>query len=97
MSMSRPVPPSACQESRYQAEAQLGGATSLFRTARPHADGTRTADPEFRAEVQKFLDGLVSTTCRDGQLVVAHAGMKAEMQDAGRPRCGLRSFRLNDR
>ena len=40
--------------------------------------------PEFRADVQKFLDGLVSHYVFDGgQLVVAHAGMKAEMQGRG--------------
>ena len=45
--------------------------------------------PEFRAEVQKFLDGLVSHyVFDDGRLVVAHAGMKAEMQGRGSARCG---------
>ena len=39
---------------------------------------------EFSAEVQKFLDGLVSHyVFDDGRLVVAHAGMKAEMQGRG--------------
>lgn len=37
--------------------------------------------PEFRAEVQKFIDSLVSHYVFDeGRLVVAHAGMKEEMQ-----------------
>ena len=49
--------------------------------------------PEFRAEVQKFLDGLVSHyVFDDGRLVVAHAGMKAEMQ--GRGSAKVRDFAL---
>jgi polynucleotide kinase-phosphatase len=49
--------------------------------------------PEFRADVQKFLDGLVSHYVFDGgQLVVAHAGMKAEMQ--GRGSAKVRDFAL---
>ena len=40
--------------------------------------------PEFRAQVQKFLDGLISHyVFDDGRLVVAHAGMKEEMQGRG--------------
>jgi protein phosphatase len=40
--------------------------------------------PEFIAAVRKFLDGLVSHYLLDGgRLVVAHAGMKAEMQGRG--------------
>ena len=40
--------------------------------------------PEFREKVQKFLDALVSHYVLDGgRLVVAHAGMKAEMQGRG--------------
>jgi protein phosphatase len=39
---------------------------------------------EFRHDVASFLDGLVSHyVLDDGQLVVAHAGMKAEMQGRG--------------
>ncbi|HKW64443.1 MAG TPA: polynucleotide kinase-phosphatase [Candidatus Acidoferrum sp.] len=39
---------------------------------------------EFRIEVAKFLDGLVSHyVFDDGRLVVAHAGMKEEMQGRG--------------
>ncbi|MFO0839983.1 MAG: polynucleotide kinase-phosphatase [Phycisphaerae bacterium] len=39
---------------------------------------------EFRAEVAEFLDSLVSHYVLDnGNLVVAHAGMKAEMQGRG--------------
>jgi protein phosphatase len=48
---------------------------------------------EFRADVQKFLDGLVSHyVFDDGRLVVAHAGMKAEMQ--GRGSAKVRDFAL---
>jgi len=40
--------------------------------------------PEFRNQVAKFLDGLVSHYVFDGgRLVVAHAGMKEEMQGRG--------------
>ena len=40
--------------------------------------------PEFRGELGKFLDGLVSHYVFDGgRLVVAHAGMKEEMQGRG--------------
>ena len=40
--------------------------------------------PEFRASVAAFLDSLVSHYVLDGgRLVVAHAGMKAEMQGRG--------------
>ena len=40
--------------------------------------------PEFRREVAEFLDELVSHYVLDGgKLVVAHAGMKAEMQGRG--------------
>jgi len=40
--------------------------------------------PEFVAQVRAFLDGLVSHYVLDGgKLVVAHAGMKAEMQGRG--------------
>ena len=56
--------------------AQLGGET-----------------PEFIAEVRQFLDGLVSHYVLDGgKLVVAHAGMKAEM--AGRGSGRVREFAL---
>ena len=49
--------------------------------------------PEFRVDVQKFLDGLVSHyVFDDGRLVVAHAGMKAEMQ--GRGSAKVRDFAL---
>jgi polynucleotide kinase-phosphatase len=48
---------------------------------------------EFRAEVQTFLDGLVSHYVFDeGRLVVAHAGMKEEMQ--GRGSAKVRDFAL---
>src|SRR5204862_6054882 len=40
--------------------------------------------PEFSAQVIEFLDSLVSHYVLDeGKLVVAHAGMKAEMQGRG--------------
>jgi protein phosphatase len=40
--------------------------------------------PEFREKACKFLDGLVSHyVFDDGKLVVAHAGMKEEMQGRG--------------
>jgi len=40
--------------------------------------------PEFRQQVAKFLDSLVSHYVLDGgKLVVAHAGMKQEMQGRG--------------
>ena len=40
--------------------------------------------PEFRAEVIKFIDGLISHyVLDDGRLVVAHAGMKGALQGRG--------------
>ena len=40
--------------------------------------------PEFRDRVSKFIDSLVSHyVLHDGKLVVAHAGMKEEMQGRG--------------
>jgi len=49
--------------------------------------------PEFRTAVQEFIDGLVSHyVFDDGRLVVAHAGMKAEMQ--GRGSAKVRDFAL---
>lgn len=48
---------------------------------------------EFRGGVEKFLDNLVSHyVLDDGKLVVAHAGMKEEMQ--GRGSSGVRDFAL---
>jgi protein phosphatase len=48
---------------------------------------------QFRAEVRAFIDGLVSHyVFDDGRLVVAHAGMKAEMQ--GRGSAKVRDFAL---
>jgi polynucleotide kinase-phosphatase len=48
---------------------------------------------EFRTAVQEFIDGLVSHfVFDDGRLVVAHAGMKAEMQ--GRGSAKVRDFAL---
>jgi protein phosphatase len=49
--------------------------------------------PEFKSKVAAFLDGLISHyVLDDGQLVVAHAGMKEEMQ--GRGSGAIRSFAL---
>jgi protein phosphatase len=49
--------------------------------------------PEFREEVTKFLDGLVSHyVLDDGNLVVAHAGMKEALQ--GRGSGAVREFAL---
>jgi protein phosphatase len=49
--------------------------------------------PEFRLRAADFLDDLVSHyVLDDGQLVVAHAGMKAEMQGRGSGR--VRDFAL---
>lgn len=47
--------------------------------------------PEFAAEMRKWLDGLISHYVLDGgKLVVAHAGLKEEMQ--GRASGAVRSF-----
>lgn len=53
-----------------------------------------TAEPEdFKREVAKFIDGLVSHyVLDDGKLVVAHAGLKQELQ--GRASRGVREFAL---
>ena len=49
--------------------------------------------PEFRAQVVTFIDGLVSHLVLDGgNLVVAHAGLRADMQ--GRASGAVRSFAL---
>jgi polynucleotide kinase-phosphatase len=49
--------------------------------------------PEFRVDVEKFLDDLVSHyVLDDGKLVVAHAGMKEAMQ--GRGSGAVRDFAL---
>ena len=49
--------------------------------------------PEFKRGVSDFLDGLISHyVLDDGKLVVAHAGMKEEMQ--GRGSGAIRSFAL---
>ena len=53
--------------------------------------GERT--PEFRAQVAEFIDSLISHfVLDDGKLVVAHAGMKQEMQGRGSGR--VREFAL---
>jgi protein phosphatase len=52
-----------------------------------------TESPEFRSTVIEFIDGLISHyVLDDGKLVVAHAGMKEEMQ--GRGSGAIRSFAL---
>jgi len=44
-----------------------------------------TQSPEFKVKVGEFLDSLISHyVLDDGKLVVAHAGMKEEMQGEGR-------------
>lgn len=49
--------------------------------------------PEFREQVREFLDSLISHYVLDeGRLVVAHAGMRAEMQ--GRASGAVREFAL---
>jgi len=49
--------------------------------------------PEFKSKVVEFIDGLISHyVLDDGKLVVAHAGMKEEMQ--GRGSGAIRSFAL---
>lgn len=49
--------------------------------------------PEFKGKVSEFIDGLISHyVLDDGKLVVAHAGMKEEMQ--GRGSGAIRSFAL---
>ncbi|MEV0644781.1 polynucleotide kinase-phosphatase [Phytomonospora sp. NPDC050363] len=49
--------------------------------------------PEFRAEVLRFIDGLVSHVRLDGgRLVVAHAGIKEKLQ--GRSSARVRAFCL---
>lgn len=52
-----------------------------------------SASPEFRARILRFLEGLISHyVLDDGKLVVAHAGLKAEMQGRGSP--AVRAFAL---
>jgi protein phosphatase len=49
--------------------------------------------PEFRGQALEFLDALVShAVLDDGRLVVAHAGMREEMQ--GRASAAVRAFAL---
>ncbi len=53
----------------------------------------QTETPEFRQSVKKFIDGLISHYVFDeGNLVVAHAGLREEMQ--GRGSGGVREFCL---
>jgi protein phosphatase len=52
-----------------------------------------TESAEFRGEVTRFLDGLISHyVFDDGKLVVAHAGLKESMQ--GRGSAAVREFAL---
>jgi diadenosine tetraphosphatase ApaH/serine/threonine PP2A family protein phosphatase len=52
-----------------------------------------TEPPEFKSRVAEFIDSLISHyVLDDGKLVVAHAGMKEEMQ--GRGSGAIRSFAL---
>lgn len=56
-------------------------------------DELERESPEFRGQVENFLDGLVShLVLDDGRLVVAHAGLRAEYQ--GRASGRVRSFAL---
>jgi protein phosphatase len=49
--------------------------------------------PEFSKQVERFIDGLVShLVVDDGNLVVAHAGIREDMQ--GRASAAVRSFAL---
>ena len=52
------------------------------------------AEPDaFRQRVESFLDGLISHyVLDDGKLVVAHAGMRQDMQ--GRASSAVRAFAL---
>jgi protein phosphatase len=53
----------------------------------------KVSPPEFSSEVLAFLDGLISHFVLDeGRLVVAHAGMREEMQ--GRASGAVRAFAL---
>jgi protein phosphatase len=59
----------------------------------PSIEQLEAETPGFRADVATFLDGLVSHYVLDGgRLVVAHAGMKQEMQ--GRASGRVRAFAL---
>ena len=52
-----------------------------------------TESPEFRQQITQFMDGLISHyVLDDGNLVVAHAGMKTEYQ--GRASARVRDFCL---
>jgi diadenosine tetraphosphatase ApaH/serine/threonine PP2A family protein phosphatase len=56
-------------------------------------DQLQQETPEFREEVKTFIDGLISHYVFDeGRLVVAHAGLKEEMQ--GRGSAAVREFCL---
>jgi len=47
-------------------------------------DQLEVAPPDFKESVKKFIDGLISHyVFDDGNLVVAHAGLKEEMQGRG--------------
>ena len=78
------------RQPRHEADAEAPGArTSRSRTGWPNALAEIDALPERRRApfckvADEFLDGLVSHyVLDDGKLVVAHAGMKAEMQGRG--------------
>jgi len=56
-------------------------------------DQLQAEPPEFTAQVVEFIDSLVSHfVLDDGRLVVAHAGLRADMQ--GRASAAVRSFAL---
>ena len=76
----------ARQPRREAAAEAARQATSRSRTAWPNRWRSSSAETAgvSRSESPKFLDGLVSHyVLDDGKLVVAHAGMKEEMQGRG--------------
>jgi protein phosphatase len=79
-------------------EAKLLRALQGRNVTRTHGlaeslDQLAAEPPEFSAQVATFIDGLVSHfVLDDGKLVVAHAGLRAEMQ--GRASGAVRSFSL---
>ncbi len=79
-------------------ENKLGCALAGRKVQRTHGlaeslEQLEAEPPELRAEVARFIDGLVSHyVLDDGNLVVAHAGLKESMQ--GRSSGAVRSFAL---
>lgn len=72
---------------RYLSGRQVKVSHGLEQTI----DQLEAEPPEFRTEMRNWLDGLISHYVLDGgKLVVAHAGLKQEMQ--GRASGAVRSF-----